>query len=195
MADASFHPMSLEQILLEKREMIQGRWLSAVLETYPEDARRFFRKQKDQFANPVGHTFSKELGRLLVGLLERRNSEDLVPVLDRIIRVRAIQDFSPSQSLAFLFALKPIIRETAEKEIREEALAGELEALEAHIDEVVLWAVDVYVGCREKLYEMRANQFKNQVSGLLRRAGLISEVPSWDSRSTDQERNHPMNST
>ncbi len=175
--------------------MIHGRWLRAVLETYPEDARRFLGKQKDQFANPVGHTLSKELGELLVGLVKRREPEEVVPVLDRIVRVRAVQDFSPSQSLSFLFALKPIIRDAADKEIREGGLEGELEAMEAHIDEVVLWAVDVYVGCREKLYEIRANQLKNQVSGLLRRAGLTSEIPSWDSTSADRERNHPVNPT
>jgi len=34
--------------------------------------------------------------------------------------------------------------------------------------------------CREKIYEISANHAKNQVSGLLRKSGLICEIPEWD---------------
>jgi hypothetical protein len=40
----------------------------------------------------------------------------------------------------------------------------------------------MYTECREKLFEMKAAQARNQVSGLLRKADLISEVPEWNSR-------------
>ena len=38
----------------------------------------------------------------------------------------------------------------------------------------------IYVTHKKKLYEIRANQAKNQVSKLLERAGLICEIPAWD---------------
>jgi hypothetical protein len=33
------------------------------------------------------------------------------------------------------------------------------------------------MSCREKLYDIRANEAKNQVSRLLQQAGMISEIP------------------
>ena len=48
--------MTVEKILFEKKDAIRDRWHQAVLDTYHPDTRRFFKKQKDQFANPVGHT-------------------------------------------------------------------------------------------------------------------------------------------
>ena len=179
--------MALEELLLEKRDAVKSRWLQAVLESYPPDSRRFFKKQKDQFANPVGHTFSTELENLLREILEPSDAERLRASLDRIIRIRAVQEFAPSQSLSFLFLLKPIVREVVSDAGRERELGREVETLEARIDQVVLVALDVYVSCKEKLYILRADQMKNQVSALLRRAGLISEVPSWEAASESEE--------
>ena len=179
--------MALEELLLEKRDAVKSRWLQAVLESYPPDSRRFFKKQKDQFANPVGHTFSTELENLLREILEPSDAERLRDSLDRIVRIRAVQEFAPSQSLSFLFLLKPIVREVVSDAGRERELGREVETLEARIDQVVLVALDVYVSCKEKLYILRADQMKNQVSALLRRAGLISEVPSWEAASESEE--------
>lgn len=186
--------MTLEKILLQKREDIQGRWLECLLNTYATDARRFFRKQKDHFANPVGTTFDAELENLLLAFLERADGETLRPILDRILRMRAVQDFDPSRGLSFLFSLKDIVREVAEKEILEQNLAREVVELEARIDRMALLAFDVYMGCRETLYELKANQMKNQVSGLLRRAGLISEIPPWNPPPEGGNSNHSENS-
>ncbi len=168
--------MALVELLLEKQGAIQDRWLQAVLESYPVDSRRFFKKQKDEFANPVGHTFSTELGTVFEEILRPRDLERLRASLDRILRIRAVQDFSPSQSLSFLFLLKPIVRDV----VQDPDLSHELADLDARIDQTVLMALDVFTACREKIYMLRADQMKNQVSGLLRRAGLISEVPSWE---------------
>jgi len=186
--------MKLEDILLEKRRGIQERWLSCLLNTYASDARRFFRKQTDHFANPVGTTFDTELNNLLHAFLEHADEEILRPILDRILRVRAVQDFGPSQGLSFLFSLKDIVREVAEKEILEQDLSHEVAVLESRIDQMVLLAFEVYMGCRETLYELKADQMKNQVSGLLRRAGLISEIPAWGSSPEGGTSNQTENS-
>lgn len=186
--------MTLEEILLERRGDIQSRWLSALLHTYATDARRFFRKQKDPFANPVGTTFDTELENLLLAFLDHAEAETLRPILDRILRMRAVQDFGPSQGLSFLFSMKDIVREVAEKEISEQDLSNEVADLDARIDQMVLLAFDVYMECRETLYELKANHMKNQVSGLLRRAGLISEIPAWGPPPEGGDSNHSENS-
>ena len=51
---------------------------------------------------------------------------------------------------------------------------------ETKIDELALLAFDIYMTHKKKLYEIRANQAKNQVSKLLERAGLVCEIPPWD---------------
>jgi hypothetical protein len=149
------------------------------VDTYPADARRFLNEQKDPFANPVGRTLSSEMENLLQEIIDGPNPAKVTPILDKIIRVRAVQDFGPSETLGFIFRLKGLIRERFVEEIRENRFSEEIAALESRIDEVVLAAFDVYMGCREKIFELRAEQAKRHVSGLLQRTGLISEIPPW----------------
>jgi hypothetical protein len=177
--------MNLEKLLKEKKSAIQGKWLDKILETYPADTKRFLRKQKDQFANPVGHTISKEIQSLYTEALctEEIDPVEVSPILDRIIRIRAVQDFAPSQAVAIIFLLKKVIREELGSEIQENSLHDELLAFESRIDDLALLAFDIYMKCREKIYEIRANEASNQVSRLLQRAGLISQVPEWKSNS------------
>ena len=80
--------------------------------------------------------------------------------LDKVIRIRAVQEFSPSQALAFVFSLKEVIREVLGKEIRENHLQDQLLLIEKRIDALALRAFDVYVSCREEVYELRINEVK-----------------------------------
>jgi hypothetical protein len=137
----------------------------------------------------VGNTIAKEMENLYDELL--RNSdidrERVSPILDGIIRIRAIQDFSPSQAVSFIVQLKRIVRECLKEEMRQERISEGFLALESKIDDLSLIAFDIHSRCREKIYEIRANQAKNQVSNLLRRAGLTSELPQWEK--VPEERN------
>jgi hypothetical protein len=171
--------MKLETLLTQNRSTIVNRWLDQILATYPADTHKFFKKQKNQFANPVGSTFSEEIDHLYTVFLEGKEPDSATPILDRIIRIRAIQDFSPSQAVGFLFSLKEIIREKLETEIRENGLSDELTIFESRIDDLALIAFEVYMRCREKLYEIKANEAKNLVYKLLKRADLICEIPEW----------------
>jgi hypothetical protein len=165
--------MKLTKLLAQKKAPIVGRWLDLIFETYHDDAQRFLRKQKDHFANPVGTTISKEIENLYDELIEGLEPERVSPLLDRIIRIRAIQDFSPSQAVNFVFLLKKAIKE----EILEDQRSEDFSIMESRIDDLALLAFDIYMNCREKLYDIRANEAKNQVSRLLQRAGMISEIP------------------
>ena len=175
--------MRLEKLLTQRRSAILDRWTQLILETYPVNTQRFLKKQKDQFSNPVGYTISKEVKNLYKELLQGIDSARVSPIIERIIRVRAIQDFSPSKAVAFIFLLKRVIREELEKEIQENQVFDEFLMLASSLDDLALLAFDIYMECREKIYEIRANEAKNQVSGLLRRAGLIYEIPEWEQNS------------
>ena len=172
--------MKLNKFLLQKKPLILNRWLDLIVETYPADTRRFLKKQKDRFANPVGTTISREIENLYEELLQGIDPDRVSPILDRIIRIRAIQDFSPSQAISFIFLLKRVIREVLEKEVQENRLSDELMRFDSKVDDLALLAFDIFMSCREKIYKIKADQAKNQVSKLLERAGLISEIPKWE---------------
>jgi len=176
------NPMKLEDVLKQKASHIRKRWLNLILDTYPADSQRFLREQKDRFANPVGTSLSRAVETLYHELLHGMDPEKVHSSLDEIVRIRAVQDFSPARAMTFIFLLKKVLREELHQEIKESTEAcEELLALESRVDEMALRGFDLYMNCREKVYEIRAKEAKNHVSRLLRRAGLLCEIPSWDS--------------
>jgi hypothetical protein len=180
--------MKLEEFLLQRATQILKRWTALIFDTYPSDAQRFLSKQKNSFANPVGSTLSREAEAFLREFLGEADPEKLAGALDGMIRVRAIQDFCPSAAVGFIFFLKKIIREETEQEIRANRIPWkELLALESRLDDAALTGFDVYMGCKEKVYEIRAREAQIHVSGLLRRAGLLAEIPAWDSQAKEND--------
>ena len=180
--------MKLETLLLEKKSAVLNRWLDLILDTYPADTRRFLKKQKDQFANPVGTTLSKETESLYLTLLQGIDPEKISPVLDRIIRIRAVQEFTASQAVTFVFFLKKAIREELHTEIRENRLSDAMLIMESRIDDVALLAFDIFMKCREKIFELRANEARNQFSRLLRKAEMVIEFPEKEPVSVEDNK-------
>lgn len=153
-----------------------AKWFQLILETYPADTSRFLKREKDRFINPVGYTISQEIEALYDELLLEMNPDKLTACLDKIIKIRAIQNFPPSQAVAFIFLLKKAIREELANEIKEKQAFEELLKLESRIDKLVLLALDTYMKCREKVYEIRVNEVKEErerVLKLLERANMI----------------------
>jgi len=152
-----------------KRTGIVEKWFDRILDTYPEDTSRFLKKEKDPFANPVRQTILQGIEGLYDELLEEgERPEALTAFLDNVIRIRSVQDFSPSQALAFVFSLKAVIRDVLGKEIREARLYDQLLSMESRVDALALRAFDVYMGCREEIYELRVNEVKRQREQALR---------------------------
>jgi hypothetical protein len=169
--------MSLEQHLKDKKKVILSKWFDLTIETYPDQTAQFLKSKKNQFANPVGYTVFKEIEPILDGLCNRVDCNTLQPFLENIIRIRAIQDFSPSQAISFVFLLKQVIREEMEVEIQRGAMGRELLDLESRIDELGLLSFNIFMKCREKIYDLKANELKNRTVRLLKRAKVISEEP------------------
>ncbi len=119
----------------------------------------------------------------------RESIKDRVSVfLDTIIRIRAIQEFTPSQAVSFVFFLKKIIRdELATGDPRQHSLSDELTLLENQIDSLGLLAFDIFMRCREKLYDIKANEMKNMTFRLLQKANLICEKPGEEPDISDSK--------
>lgn len=169
--------MNLQELLTDRKAAIIEKWFEAVLETYPEDSSRFLEKQRDPFRNPVGHTMRRGIEGVFGELLGDLDYGRVSAFLDEIIRIRAVQDFTPSQAVSFILLLKGVIREELLKN-GEKAPWDELPALESKIDRLLLFSFDIFVGCREKIYEIKANELRRMTFRLLQRANVVDEDKS-----------------
>ena len=125
----------LKEILEQKKAVIIKQWINLTIKTYPEDTCQFFKKQKNRFDNPVGHTISIGLEALFNGLLNEIDDEIISSFLDPIIRIKAIQPiFTPSQATSFIFLLKKIIRENLHEKLDDNLILNELLLFEIKID-------------------------------------------------------------
>lgn len=167
----------LINLLEQRKTAILKKWFALAVETYPSDTAKFLKSQKDPFANPVGRTIYRGLEALMDELLKEIDYEKLVSSLDPIVRIRAVQDFSPSQAIGFIFFLKNVIREILHNEIVEKEMVNQLMLFESKIDEIVLIAFNLYVQCKEKVYELKANELKKRTLKAFERAGIITELP------------------
>jgi len=182
--------MDLKNLLQKKRSRIIKKWCDVVLSTYPEQSQKFLRKQKDTIANPVGCTITQGVESIYDGLLKESEADEIALFLDNIIRVRAIQDFSPSQAVSFIFGLKDVIREVLESEVRQGEISEELVAFESKIDGLALLCFDIYTACRQKIFDIRVDSVRRRTGGLLRKAGLVYEIPETESDLEDEKVNN-----
>ncbi|HDZ89761.1 MAG TPA: hypothetical protein ENH37_03700 [Deltaproteobacteria bacterium] len=164
--------MELNKLLADKRTDILKKWREAIISSYPEESQNFLRREKSQFANPVGLIISKEIETLYDEIIRGEDPDRISSSLDTIIRIRAVQDFQPSGALAFVLQLKQIVREAVGA-----SHGKEMETLDRRVDDALLLAFDVYSACRQKLAEIRVNEVRNQVGRLLEKANLIKEIP------------------
>ena len=174
------HPdMDLVKFLSDNKDRILKRWFNLILDTYPPESASLLKREKNQFANPIGHSIREGIGGLYRALLGDADLSEVSASMDRIVRIRAIQDFSPADAIAFVLILKRVIRdELGKADVKAtQSLMDELLEIESRIDRMALLGVDIYVECREKLYEIRINEVKNRTQRLLQRANLIAEIP------------------
>lgn len=169
--------MRLEFFLEQKKTIILKQWFDRIVQTYPADTSSFLKSQKDPFANPVGGTFKPGMEAILDILLSGWDQEAVNSFLDPLIRIRAVQGFTPSQAVSFIFILKNIVREILKKPIKDGLDVNEILRFESKIDELGLLAFNIYMACREKIYQLQADEVKNKTFSAFERAGLVSKIP------------------
>jgi hypothetical protein len=152
--------MVSENLLLQNQKAILERWFDLILETYPANTAAMMRKDKNQFTNPVASTLSGAIEVLFKDLCGGSEKEECKASLDSILKIRSVQDFSPSKAVEFVFLLKRAIGETLKNEICKESGMDEWMKFESRIDDLALQAFDIYMDCREKICEIRVHQAK-----------------------------------
>ncbi len=169
--------MELATVLEQNRETILAKWFDLIAKTYPAITSEFLAKQKDQFRNPVGHAITESIEPLYDQIVSAMGTDELLAALDGIIRIRSVQDFTPSETIGFIFQLKTVIRDIMRAEVREPGSWDDLAELESRIDRVALLAFEKYTECREKLHEIRNQEIKSRTMKLLERATGKAALP------------------
>ncbi|MCB2213145.1 RsbRD N-terminal domain-containing protein [bacterium] len=154
----------LIEILREKRDNLIKGWQGAVRETYPKGNRIKFTQRPQEFNDPIGHLLNRDLPVLVDLLLDGdMDKPELQAHLEPLCRLRSVQDFTPAGAMGFVYAMKKLVRESlSESELNEPGLLAELLAFESRIDRLAMYAFDLYVSCREELFELRANEARRR---------------------------------
>ncbi len=170
----------LETFLLDRRSAMIKKWRDLIIGSYPADARRFLKKEKNRFANPVGRTIAEDVEILYDELVTGYDVDKISSSLDNLIRIRAVQDFRPSQAVNFVLQLRGLIRQEVLNAGRTDELQKGLDAFETRIDDMTRLAFDIYDECRRKIFEIRMNESKRQTERLLRLSKLTVEIPEQE---------------
>lgn len=151
------HTELVAAYLAGKKEAIVRRWLEFTIQSYDEEAAHFLQQDRD-FLNPVGHTLKENLPPLFGALLEDGIPPACHRNLDAIIRVRAVQDFTPSEAVSFIFSLKEIVRKEMADQDQLDPQGRGCAAIESRIDALALLAFDFYMKCRLQISEIKLNE-------------------------------------
>jgi hypothetical protein len=154
--------MMLRELLIKKKSSIVDKWIQLIFESYPAGTSEFLKSQKDRFSNPVGHIITETIVKLFEEIIDGSNIEKIKPVLNDFIKLRAVQDFLPSQAADIIFSLKKVLYKELEKDINEEKLFNELIKLEFQLDEIALASFNLYMEAREKVFQIRVNEVKSR---------------------------------
>jgi len=172
--------MEVTPFLQQNRETILGKWFDLIIGTYPRASSEFLARQQDQFRNPIGHTITQSIAAIYDQVASAMDTDQLLRALDGIIRIRAVQEFTASEAVQFIFQLKTVLRDVTAAQLREPENWHLLADLESRIDQVALLAFEKYMECREKLHQLRNNELKGGImkpaeGRILRAAGSRPE--------------------
>lgn len=151
--------MTIFEALRQKKAAIVAEWVDRTLDGYA--APGHFKQSRDRFANPVGANTSEALERLFDLLCGENEIPDCMAPLDQLLRIRSVQEFSPSQAVAPVLELKWVVRRQLAADKATSPLLTSLDLFDLRVERAALAAFDVYVACRELLFQVRLDEYKS----------------------------------
>ncbi len=185
--------ISLGDLLQKNKDSIIEKWLEDVFATYPDDSSALLKDQKDPFANPVGTSLRKGTRGIFEALLDGPNVEAIRRHLHEIIKIRAVQQFSASKAVGFVFLLKEALRGKLGSAAGDPRLSSDLTRIEEQIDRIALDAFDIFVHYREQVYELRVNELKRRSSWVVDRINRRCIDPDVDPDQSEEKAFKDMN--
>ncbi len=145
----------LRKLLENKKREIVDRWVKAIHNSYPAQTAEFLKKEPNKFANPLGSTIQETVFPLFDQLCGDRNPVELKRLLDNLVRIRSVQEFSPASAVQVIFFLKDAVRQELLKDIEKSGLWRDYLDFESEIDRFASLAFDVYMECRERIWRIK----------------------------------------
>jgi hypothetical protein len=152
----------IREALIKKKSVIVSTWIDSILNTYPSESAGFLKSQKNQFSNPIGYTVSVNAEKIFDEIINDRDLNKIKLLLDDIVKMRAVQDFSPSRAVGFVLLLKKLIHDLLGESLKNQIMLEEFLNIESFIDRAALIAFDSYMESREKIYSIRLNEIKSK---------------------------------
>ncbi|HDS01268.1 MAG TPA: hypothetical protein ENO07_04540, partial [candidate division Zixibacteria bacterium] len=112
---------------------------------------------------------------ILNGLIENVKAVEMMESMDNFVRVRSVQDFTPSQAVNFMYLLKDILKEACAEKLEEPGIIRELIDFEIKIDRLTFLAFDVYVNCREQINRIRLKEVRDRSAVLFEKSQRKSD--------------------
>ena len=162
---------AIEETLSCKKKDIIKKCVELTAETYPPETSELLKREDDRFLNPVGFTIRTEIGNIFDELAGAMDPVRLRSCLENIVKIRAVQNFTASEAVSFVYSLKRSVRDELRAntgsgasegapEVTEQNFVEALAEIDERIDRIALLAFDVYMGCREKIHEIRVKEIK-----------------------------------
>jgi hypothetical protein len=161
--------MTLREILVERRAALCERWLEAILGEYGSETAARWRRERDPFANPIGHVLGTSLPTLLEAVAgDGQPAAGALGALEDVVRIRCVQELAPSRAVGFVYLLRDVIRGELASELAGGGHGADLAAVDRRIERLTLLAFDAYVHCREQIFRLRQEELKRSVGSILR---------------------------
>ncbi len=162
----------MKQILKKNKPFLIQKWFQETIDTYPKQSAKILGKDANRFDNPVGAVTRESLEDVLDLISEKFTRKSLEKALDPVIRIRAVQAFSASEAVSFVFALKKIGEEIFD--------ASQLRLFDLIVDEIALAAFNKLMKCKEEIFLLKATESKRRIHRAFERAGLVAELKEED---------------
>ena len=162
----------MANIFQQNKEILCGKWIDSVFRTYPLETTAILRTGKDRFTNPVGYATRESLS-LIYDLISGvdMDESDITQALEAFVRIRAVQDFTPSKALGVLYQIKPILRDFVKqlpKGVDDFELFELLRDSEDRIDTLALLAFDLYVEFKNVMYRGNIDEIRRKYKNIER---------------------------
>ena len=164
--------MDIQQTLKKNKSLFLKEWFKATINTYPKDSARILGKDSNRFDNPVGAITRESLEDILDLITDKFTAETLEKALDPIIRIRAVQAFTASDAVSFIFTLKKIGEDLLDESFQKQ--------FDRMVDQIALAGFNKFMKCKEEIFLLKSTESKRRIHRAFERAGLVAELTEED---------------
>ncbi len=168
--------MNFNILILKKKSAVLKAWSDALLVAPAGVSVDFREKQRILIVESLGYDLEEGIGGLFDALLKGVIPDDVSRFLEGMIRIRAECGFTASQTVSFILEVKTAVqKELGHEVLSNPSMSEELSAFGSVVDDLILYAFDIYVRCRESVLDANAKKEREETLRLLKKAKLIPD--------------------